>query len=89
MNTINLTKIKKLLDSYFATYSDLDTEISIYGSSIFYSIFTKRIESQNFSNRIESTGLRIFEISPYENNLIYIRFFVNTKALEQELQEIV
>ena len=82
---MNMTKLKKLLDNYFATYSHIQTQISFYGSSIYYEIYVISIKSQNFSSRMKWTGVRIFEISPYKDNLILIRFLVDTKALENEL----
>jgi hypothetical protein len=85
---MNITQIKNILDNYFATYSNIPTHISTYASSIYYEIYVKSVRSQDFSNRMKWTGVKIFEISPYENNLILIRFFVNTKTLEKLLSGI-
>ena len=71
---MNITQIKNILDNYFATYSNIPTHISTYASSIYYEIYVKSVRSQDFSNRMKWTGVKIFEISPYENNLILIRF---------------
>lgn len=82
---MNIAQIKNVLDNYFATYSTIPTRISIYASSIYYEIYIKSIKNQDFSNRMKWTGVKIFEISPYENNLILIRFFVNTKKINKLL----
>ena len=74
-----LKKLKAKLDAYFDTYTTKrEPDLYFYSSSLYYEIYVKFINSQNFMDRVNKFKLRIFEITIYDN-LIRITFFVPYK----------
>ena len=75
MNSIENEKIKqkleimkKKLDKDFMTYSEVDSEISLFVYSVYYTLYINST-TQEFWDRLEKNNLKIYEMRIYDGKI--------------------
>lgn len=68
-----LNEIKKKLDKDFMTYSEVDSEISLFDYNVYYILYVTST-SQEFWSRLEKHSLEIFEMRIVDGKIrLYMR----------------
>lgn len=60
--------MKKKLDKDFMTYSEVDSEISLFVYSVYYTLYINST-TQEFWDRLEKNNLKIYEMRIYDGKI--------------------
>ena len=71
--------MKKKLDKDFMTYSEVDSEISLFVYSVYYTLYINST-TQEFWNRLEKNNLKIYEMRIYDGK---IRLYMKVRDIRE------